>query len=255
MSSDHDTHDEEAKRTILHNIETYGCHLASIAPDNYLPGFVYSIGLFKKFNHPEIICFGLKQDVMADIINGVCDEIKKGLSMQAYKRYPDFIQDFDVQFIPVVKEFYQDYLGYGGWFYDMSFDFDALQMVWTDKQNKFPWEDGFNPDWKFKQPLLDRDADFKFYEEKNLGVYTTKEALEGAPILYVYHNEDGDWQFHTSSDPNVDDGILVCLHDIVKRDSSINELHRLQYGWMAWRKSPADEWQYEEHPDEDQTTE
>ena len=31
------------------NIEKYGCHLTLIEEDNYLPAFVYSIGLFKKF--------------------------------------------------------------------------------------------------------------------------------------------------------------------------------------------------------------
>jgi hypothetical protein len=246
ISSDHDEHDKRAKQTIIDNIEQYGCHLALIEADNYLPGFVYSIGLFKKFRHPEIICFGLKTEVMAAIINHACELVKNGQTLQPYKNYSGFLEGFEIQFVPVDRTYYPDYLGYAGWFYDMSFDFESLQLVWTDKQNKFPWESGFNPEWKFKQPLLDRNTTFKFYEEKNLGVYSTKSVFAGAPILFVYHNEDGDWQFHSDTDPSVDDGILVCLEEIVKLDSTINELFRLQFGWRAWRKSSADEWQFEE---------
>ena len=233
------------------NIEKYGCHLTLIEEDNYLPAFVYSIGLFKKFGHPEIICFGLKTDVAASIINHACDLIKNGETLTPNKLYRGFLEDFPIQFLQVDKEHYHDYVGYAGWFYNQTFDFPLLQLVWPDKKSSFPWDEDFNPDWKFKQPLLDRNTDFKFYEERNLGVYTTRQAFNGDPILYVYHNEDGDWQFHTSVEPNLDDSMLVCLEEITKLEPSINELFNLQFGWRAWRASSGDEWNYEEYPDEE----
>lgn len=246
MTNDHSQHDLEARQTILKNIEEYGCHLVLIEADNYLPGFVYSIGLYKNFRHPEIICFGLKTEVMSSLINHACDLIKAGETLTTGKDYAGFLEGYDIQFLDVDKEHYPDYLGYASWFYEGSWDFPVLQLVWPDKQHLFPWEEGFNSNWKFKQPLLDRNTDFKFYEERNLGVYTTKQAFEGAPILYVYNNEDGDWQFHTSLTPHLADAKLVCLEEITKLDPSINEIYYLQYGWRAWRDSPEDEWHYEE---------
>jgi len=251
MEHNHAQHDEEAKQAIVDNIEKFGCHLVLIEQDNYMPSFVYSIGLFKKFNHPEIICFGLKTDVMAAILNYVCDLIKQGEEITTGKLYQNFLQGYDIQFLKVDKEYYQDYLGYGGWFYDMTFDFPALQLVWPDKKHVFPWENDFNPDWKFKQPLLDRNVDFKFYEERNLGVYATRLVFEGEPILYVYHNNDGDWQFHTSAEPNLSDAKLVCLEEIVKVDPTINDIYHLQYGWSAWRNSKEDKWEYAEDSNEE----
>jgi len=76
IDDQHTQHDIEAKQTILSNIEKFGCHLALLEPDNYLPGFVYSIGLYKNYGHPEIICFGLKTEVMASIINHARDLVK-----------------------------------------------------------------------------------------------------------------------------------------------------------------------------------
>jgi hypothetical protein len=241
----------EARAVINSNIEKFGCHLVTLEPDNYLPGFVYSIGMFKKFGHPEMICFGLKADVAASIINGCCKRIEQGTIFTEGKLYSGFLQDFDIMFVKVNKEYYHDYLGYGGWFYDMSFDFPVLQIVWPDKQSRFPWEPDFNPDWKFKQPLLDRNMDFKFYEERDLGIFTSRQALEGAPVLYVYHNDDGDWQFHTSAEPDLDDARIVCLEEMTTIDPTINELYHLQFGWSAWRKSREDAWEYAEDSKEE----
>ncbi|MBK6825902.1 MAG: DUF4262 domain-containing protein [Chitinophagaceae bacterium] len=98
MTGDHTQHDKEAKQAILENIEKYGCHLALLEADNYLPPFVYSIGLFKKFEHPEIICFGLKTEVMASILNHACDLVKAGEKLVPNKRYSGFLEGYDIQF-------------------------------------------------------------------------------------------------------------------------------------------------------------
>jgi hypothetical protein len=248
--AEHKAHEEETERKIRENIEKFGCHIVLIEPDNYLPGFAYSIGLYKNYGHPEIICFGLSKELLGSLINTAQDLIKEGQKLTTDTLYSDFLEDFDVQFLKVDKEHLPDYMGYARWFYQ-SCDFPVLQLVWPDKESRFPWVEGFNTDWKFKQPLLDRNTDFKFYEERNLGVFTTKQVLEGAPILYVYHNEDGDWQFHSSSEPDINDSKLVCLEEIVELDPTINKIHYLQYGWRAWRESTEDEWETEEDTEEE----
>jgi hypothetical protein len=202
-----------------------------------IPTFVYSIGLYKNYKHPEIIVFGLKSNVMGTIINHARDKIKEGFTFEPDRLYEGFLAGFPIQFIGVQKEHYPDYVGYGGWFYNNSWDFPMLQLIWPDKQSKWPWQEEFNPDWKFKQPLLDRNTDFKFYEPRNLGVYTTFHVLEGKPILYVYHDEDGDWQFHSEYEPNIEDVKLVCLEQLVKKDPSLNEIHYLSLGCSAWRET------------------
>ena len=123
-------------------------------------------------------------------------------------------------------------------------------MVWTDTENNFPWDEKFDPNFKFRQPLLDRDTDFRFFEEKNLNVFTTEQALAGESVLYVYHDIDGDWQFHTNDDPDLDDAKIVCLKDIVAMDPSLNEVHNLKLGWCAFRKDINSAWEYEEYSTE-----
>ncbi|RFZ92343.1 DUF4262 domain-containing protein [Mucilaginibacter conchicola] len=244
---------DDYEQIVIDNIAKYGCHLTLIESNGYTPAFIYSIGLYQNYGHPEIICVGLDINVMAAIINGAKDMAAAGETIVTGKLYQGFLQDYDVQFLEVQELNYFDYLGFGSKFYQ-GIDYPVLQMVWPDKQNKFPWEDGFNEDWKYKQPLLDRNANFRFYESETLGVYTTSDALAGAPVLYVYHNENGDWQFHTSLEPDINDGKLVCLKHLVEADPSLNSIYFLQYGWAASRADRDAEWEVEESPDEDEDT-
>ena len=246
-----DERTNESDRSLIRgHIDQYGCHLVMIEAGEYLPGFVYSIGLYERFNHPEIICFGLKTNVMATIINDICHEIKDGKNFDVEINYTSILKDYDVCFLKIAPNYYSHYLGFGGWYYG-NCDFPAIQLVWPDKQHNFPWQENFNKDWKFKQPLLDRNVDFMFYEERTLGVFTTRQAFKGESILYVYHNKDGDWEFHTSSEPNIEDGILVCLDQITATDPSINDVYSLQYGWCAWREYKGSDWQFEESEEDE----
>ena len=84
---------------------------------------------------------------------------------------------------------------------------------------------------------------FKFKEQRNLAVFTTKQVLEGQPILFVYHNLDGYWQFHSSREPHSDDAKIISLEEAVKLDGSLNELSQLKAGCCAWRSSILNEWE------------
>ena len=240
--SDHYERDKQITASILEDIAAYGVHIAYVESDGYCPGFGYSIGLYKEFNHPEIIVIGLDFESTGVIINNVKNEIGNGTRFLERVNYPDFLVDRPIQFIEVEKEHYPDYLGYAGWYNDNSFDFPCLQLVWPDRAGNYPWEADFNEVFKFQQPLLDRNTDFKFLEERTLGVFTTAEVLEGNPIRFVYHNEDGDWQFHSEQDPDLAKAKLVCLEELVQKDNTLNEIYYLNYGESAKRNYIGDEW-------------
>lgn len=91
---------------------------------------------------------------------------------------------------------------------------------------------------------MDRDPFYKFYEPKNLGIFTTKQVMEeNLPILYVAHEDNGDWQFLCGTTNDNADLMLVCIEDIVKKDPTLNILFDLSYGMCAERGSIKDKWQ------------
>jgi hypothetical protein len=239
---EHEAHDAEAEKKIVSDVEQYGFHIAQFHGDGYSPSFAYTIGLFKTYGYPELICFGLNLDLLHSVLWSGKKLLDKQPNLDQSIGYPDFIGDYDVRFLTVDKDSYKDYFGYGYWF-NGHWDLPARQIVWPDKQGIFPWEEGFNPDWKFKQPLLDRDSDFKFREERNVAVFTTRQVLEGLPILRVSHDAEGDWQFLCTTTNDIADLKIVALSEIVKRDPSVNTLHELGYNWAAWRESPEAKWE------------
>lgn len=229
--------DEQTKS----DIEKFGLSVIIIEATDYLPSFAYSIGLWQKINHPEIICFGLRTQTLHTIINDVADLIKNGQVIQAGKIYDNIFENSKTEFLNVDKRNFGDYFGTAIDFYN-SKDFQALQLVWTDQNDKFPWEKDFEEDFIYKQPLLDRNVDFKFREAKNLGIFTTRQWLElDKPILRVLHNTDGDWQFLTG-DQLPEDVKLVALEQMVIKDRTLNEVFDLDYGEEAEREFVGGEW-------------
>jgi hypothetical protein len=243
---EHAAHNAETEAQIISDVAKYGFHVGVISGDGYSPTFAYTIGLYKTYGYPELICFGLNPDLMHSMFWAGKELFDKQPNPDLSIGYPDFIGDFDVRLLPVDKARYADYLGYAGWFYE-SWEFPVLQIVWPDKQALYPWEEAFNPNWKAGQPLLDRDNDFKFREARNVAVFTTRQVLEGSPILRVVHEADGDWQFLCDTTYDVADLKVVALEAIVKRDPTVNELFQLNYGWHALREAVGEKWQTEEH--------
>ncbi|MCA9265072.1 MAG: DUF2314 domain-containing protein [Planctomycetales bacterium] len=86
--------------------------------------------------------------------------------------------------------------------------------------------------------------DWQFDDPRNAASLTTSFVLDGAPILRVYHDYDGGWQFHGSpNDPATEDvARVVSLDSVVTRDPAIAQLHDLPFGWRAIRNSTDSPW-------------
>jgi hypothetical protein len=234
------------------NITKFGLQVIMVTSTNYSPSFAYSIGLTKSFSHPEIICFGLSNNLAHEIINDVAEIVKKGEIIESGKIYSEIFKDSRATFLEVDKKNIPDYFGAGLNYYGNE-KFNAFQLIWTDRNDKFPWEEYFEEEFLYKQPLLDRNTDFKFNEPKNLTTFTTRQWLEDhKPILRVVHDNDGDWQFLTG-DQMPEDIKIVALEELIKRDDTLNEVFDLEYGEEAERDVVGGQWKRNkiEYEDED----
>jgi hypothetical protein len=241
MTTSDNEHNCRDDQETISNVEKYGLTVIMIEGTDYLPSFAYSIGLWKKFGHPELISFGLTTKTLHAIINLAADIVKSGQEIQTKKTYTDFFETGKSEFITVDKRNIRDYFGYAIDFHNTT-DFPALQLVWTDRNDKFPWDNDFQEEFIYKQPLLDRNADFKFREPKNVAAFTTRQWLElRKPILRVVHENDGDWQFLTG-DQTREDIKIVALEQLVLRDKTLNDVFDLDYGEAADRDSIGGKW-------------
>jgi hypothetical protein len=83
-----------------------------------------------------------------------------------------------------------------------------------------------------------------FDDKPNTASITTRQVLEGAPILLVTHDaDDGSWQFLCGTTDDPEDARIVGIGQVYKRDVSVGELADLPEGWRAWRASAKEAWQ------------
>jgi len=93
-------------------------------------------------------------------------------------------------------------------------------------------------------------ADFRFAEERHTGVFACRHVwMDAKPIVFVSHDEDGDWQFLCGNDHGevaANGYLLVCLEHIVSRDPSVNELATMCTAHVARRESACAPWSIED---------
>ena len=224
------------------DIAQFGLQVISVTSTDYLPSFSYSIGLTQTYQHPEIICFGLSSSLGHEIVNDIASMIKNGIIFEDGKIYTDIFQDSKATFLTVDQSNLEYYFGAGLNYYQGE-KFIALELIWTDRNDLFPWEENFEEEFLYQQPLLDRNTAFKFNEPQHLRIFTTRQWLEEhKPILRVVHDHDGDWQFLTG-DQIPEDIRVVALSEIVRSDHTLNEVFDLEYGEDAERASVGEAWE------------
>jgi hypothetical protein len=95
-----------------------------------------------------------------------------------------------------------------------------------------------------KTLLIQMIDNWAFMEPRNLAVFTTAKILSKADcILYVLHDDEGDWQFHSGQKTHDEEPKIVALSEMVKLDPSIVDLVDLPMGTIAIRQTKNDFWQ------------
>jgi hypothetical protein len=95
-------------------------------------------------------------------------------------------------------------------------------------------------------------ASWPFADAVNTASFTTRQVLDGLnPVVEVYHDHDGDWQFLCGTTTAVADLKLVCMGCMLERDPSLAELADLPRGWSAIRDDPQSDWKRDAFEDSD----
>lgn len=139
-------------KTLAQQIENYGFAVRMIPAEADYPAFAYTIGLWERYQHPEIIILGLPIETMHQILNNVGEAVQNGTQFLVGNHYQDIVNQYPVTFVAVEKRYFSEYFGQAIHYYDTE-NFTALQLLWTDKNGKFPFEKDFDEKLKKLQSL------------------------------------------------------------------------------------------------------
>jgi hypothetical protein len=137
----------------MDDIAAHGWSDIAVFPTKDDPGqpFNYTVGL-GGFDHPELMVMGLPNQQLHQMLwSAFKSRIAVGRRYTADTYADDVLVDHRVAFVEVLDLWDEDYpLSMVRRFYGEA---EALQMVWPDSQDRFPWHDDFDTRYLDRQLL------------------------------------------------------------------------------------------------------
>lgn len=140
------------------DIARVGWHYLLIRGNEGQPGFVYTIGLWQSYRHPELIIFAPGQDPsrFGPALVTLANRVAAGEVFHPNVPIQGVFKDISAIAREVREDWYPSFLGTAGGVYN-SYDFPAMQVFWPDAQGHYPWEAEADSELFRLQPLLDQE--------------------------------------------------------------------------------------------------
>lgn len=137
------------------DIEEFGWHLVMVKGEGS-PGYLYTIGLWESYKHPEILLFAPSEDPtgMAQRLAAMAKRVGKGETFESGKVFENFFGNHPGASRDVLPIWIPSFMGVARAVYE-NLDFPAIQLYWPDETGLFPWQSGFDIDLFAYQPILD----------------------------------------------------------------------------------------------------
>ena len=145
--------DDPGDAKVHADIASFGWHVVEVREDDEGPGFAFTIGLYQRFQHPELIVFGLPLDTMLLMLNAAGEAVRAGRTFAAGQSSDDVLEGYECTFRPVPPKHYDAFLGYAVWYYDGD-EFPTLQLIWPDREHRYPWAAPAGAWIRAAQPVL-----------------------------------------------------------------------------------------------------
>jgi hypothetical protein len=144
---------DPSEQKVLDDVEQYGLHVVNVLAEGDLPEFSYTIGLYKNFNHPEVLVYGLARERAHRLLNDLGDDLRAGEKYLVGQTYDSLLEGYLCTFRTIPTAQYREHLGWASWFYDHG-DFPSLQLVYPDREGRWPWQDGVSEGFRRNQLIL-----------------------------------------------------------------------------------------------------
>lgn len=142
---------DETDRRTLADIRTYGWQLVSI--EDVEPGYVFSVGLFHTFGHPEILAFGLPQPILGEVLNRIGALVRDGRRFDPGVESSDLLEGATCRFVPIRREAYPTFLGMSVLVLPGAVPGPPARLA--RRTRRWPWDEGYPAALARLQPRLD----------------------------------------------------------------------------------------------------
>jgi Domain of unknown function (DUF4262) len=120
--------------------------------DEWTPPHNYTVGL-SEYGHPDLVLIGLPNGLAHECLRPAVGHIMEGKAYLPHSYSKDVLKDMDVAFLPVDNMLNEEFPMtatvriYGE-------RCTGMQLVWPDRNNRFPWHWDYDDTYREYQPLL-----------------------------------------------------------------------------------------------------
>jgi len=144
---------DQVDRKVLDDVARVGWSDMAIFPTKDEPGlpFNYTVGLCE-MDHPEILVMGMDPKQMHGLLSWVVEQIRNGVNYQPNTYSEEVLANgFHVAWVEVLDVHHEDFpLNMATRLFG---DISAIQLIWPDQKDRFPWHVSFDSRYKDRQVL------------------------------------------------------------------------------------------------------
>jgi hypothetical protein len=144
---------DEIDLRVRADIERHGWHVVIVPPEGDSPGWAHTIGLFARYQHPELLVFGSEPRQLGALLNALGERVRGGRRFAAGEDAEGILAGLLFALREVAPRWVGVFLGNAAWHYQRE-DFPVLQGFWPDRAGRFPWDPDCAPEVAAEQPRL-----------------------------------------------------------------------------------------------------
>ena len=140
-------------KKVAADVEQIGWSCIGVFPthEGHSPPFNYTVGLPHSYQHPELLMMGMSNQQLHSCLAVAVQLIQGGTRFAADTYSTEVLVALRVAFVEVLDVHHEDYcLSMAT---RLQGEIPALQMVWPDREDRFPWDPDFDPEYKHRQIL------------------------------------------------------------------------------------------------------
>jgi hypothetical protein len=221
------------------------------------PGFAYTVGLWHRAGHPELLMSGLDHGLMHRALNGIAERIMHGLRLAPGDGLEDVLAGVPVAVEQVSDTGLLETVTWSGWFHRR--EPEALAIVWPDRNGLFAWQPGAPAALEERQPGgwrvpiehtggLATDPTWVFPVPPDHRAFSCVHVVDGgAAVLWAARESDEDrgedWSIHCGAPGHqTEDMRIVHLAHLVRSAPSLRQIGDLGLDEEAWRNDADSPW-------------
>jgi hypothetical protein len=137
---------------LIANVGQRGWGVLMIGADDTSPGWAFTVGLWHTHRSPELAMFGLDIHDMMACLNTLGDQVRDGHPVAAGQERDDIIEGYPVALKPFDDGWRKTFLGTAIGFYRATRQVPFLQVLWPDREGRFPDREGCTAAYLAAQP-------------------------------------------------------------------------------------------------------